>query len=126
MVNTLDHRHLTSLFFNCLIDVNSGQTYRYDNIYITSDDAINHSQQLQLHMESPPEIVDLGDEEMDAKYDDSDSEADELPTHETEAIEYGIIEISTRTHKTDHKLKLTLHAKIVNDNFGLLTMMRKY
>ena len=37
-------------------------------------------------MESPPEFVDLGDEEMDDKYDDSDSEADELPTHETEAI----------------------------------------
>ena len=57
--------------------------------------------------------MNLDDEEIDDQFDDSDSESDELPTHETEAIEYGIIEISTRTHKTDHKLKFTLHAHIV-------------
>ena len=39
-------------------------------------------------------------EEIDDQFDGSDSESDELPTHETEAIEYGIIEKSTRKELT--------------------------
>ena len=41
---------------------------------------------LEVHIESQPEIVDPDDEAMYNKDDESDSEVDKRPTHETEAI----------------------------------------
>ena len=69
--------------------------------------------QLQVNIESPPKCINPNGEDMDDEYDASDSEADELPTHEAEAIEDDIMEISTRKIKTDHKLKLKLNANML-------------
>ena len=42
--------------------------------------------QLDVQIESQPQIWDPDDDAMYNKYDNSDSEADKLPTYETEAM----------------------------------------
>ena len=85
---------------------------QYENWILTNDDALNLMHQVKVNITTPLRI-DCEEEEMDIEYDYSDSEADELPTHETEAIEDDVMEISTRKIKTDHKLKLKLNKMIM-------------
>ena len=64
-------------------------------------------------MSSRPRIHDDYEEEQeDDKYDNSESE-DDLPTHEADQIEDGIIEFSTKIIKTDHKLKLKINKSMI-------------
>ena len=86
---------------------------RYENEDLTIDKAFSLMHQVKVKMESPPTIIYYKEEEMDDEYDDSDSEADELPTHKTEAIEDDVMEISTRKIKTDHKLILKINMAMI-------------